>query len=194
MLYTDGSGLEMYETTFRGYDPQLGRFWQIDPLADISEDASPYSFGNNNPILYNDPYGLLSDSTHPQLFDAAYVSAKKKTTNVAADVAGAAEPAPRNAPSILKEDLTYEKYNAFHNTTVKFLGYDPDDPISVLEHTAVEKPTRWENFLYGPFYKGKNALGDRVYQKYYGGTAPAEGSFNRMEGVAELLKIRNMRS
>jgi RHS repeat-associated protein len=56
--FNDGSGLEMYSTDYRGYDPQLGRFWQIDPHANETEDFSPYAFANNNPISYNDPLGL----------------------------------------------------------------------------------------------------------------------------------------
>ncbi|MEQ9009296.1 MAG: RHS repeat-associated core domain-containing protein, partial [Ekhidna sp.] len=47
-----------YETLFRGYDPAIGRFMQIDPLADFLPGINPYQFAFNNPIGYNDPTGL----------------------------------------------------------------------------------------------------------------------------------------
>jgi RHS repeat-associated protein len=56
--FSDGGGLELYDAMFRMYDPQLGRFHKIDPLADFFDDLTPYNFAYNNPIYFNDPFGL----------------------------------------------------------------------------------------------------------------------------------------
>ena len=61
--FNDGNGLELYATEYRSYDPQIGRFHQIDPLADMAESWSTYTFSLDNPLLFNDPLGLTADST-----------------------------------------------------------------------------------------------------------------------------------
>jgi len=57
-VFSDGSGLDLYATDFSSYDAQIGRFHQVDMLTELNENWSPYSFAQNNPILYNDPFGL----------------------------------------------------------------------------------------------------------------------------------------
>jgi RHS repeat-associated protein len=64
--FSDGSGLEAYDANFRMYDPQIGRFWQQDPLADADESWSLYSFVHDNPISFNDPLGLDDSTAKPK--------------------------------------------------------------------------------------------------------------------------------
>jgi RHS repeat-associated protein len=56
--FSDGTGLELYETSFRSFDQQLGRFGQIDPLADEANYQSTYEYAGNLPNNLNDPTGL----------------------------------------------------------------------------------------------------------------------------------------
>lgn len=49
--------LYSYEAQYRNLDPQIGRFWQIDPQTEALESYSPYESMGNNPILNTDPLG-----------------------------------------------------------------------------------------------------------------------------------------
>ena len=46
-----------YTTEFRQYDPRLGRWLSLEPLARKYPEISPYTFSLNNPINLNDPNG-----------------------------------------------------------------------------------------------------------------------------------------
>jgi RHS repeat-associated protein len=54
----DELGLGIYFFKFRTYDPALGRFWQIDPLAGTYAHNSTYAFAENNVSSGTDLEGL----------------------------------------------------------------------------------------------------------------------------------------
>ena len=53
----DGLGLDLYDFHARQYDPLLGRFTSLDPMAASWDGVSPYAGMVNNPISYVDPDG-----------------------------------------------------------------------------------------------------------------------------------------
>jgi len=82
---TNEFDINLYETRYRGFDPQIGRFWQIDPLAGLSFELSPYNYGSNNPILRNDPLGLkdtIINNKSYNVLDNVTVTAKRRVPSV----------------------------------------------------------------------------------------------------------------
>ncbi|MCH5718259.1 RHS repeat domain-containing protein [Niabella hibiscisoli] len=57
-------GLELYDAVNRLYDPQLGRFWQVDEFGEANEEWTTFNFAINNPISFNDPFGLKEGPKH----------------------------------------------------------------------------------------------------------------------------------
>jgi len=58
--YEEDYGVDYYNTMFRTYDPQIGRFIGADVLTETSSGKSPYNFAGNDPIFYNDPIGAMA--------------------------------------------------------------------------------------------------------------------------------------
>ena len=64
--YNKDLGLNWMDFHNRQYDPQLGRFLSIDPLAEATVTVSPYAAMDNNPASNIDPLGLLPMPRHLQ--------------------------------------------------------------------------------------------------------------------------------
>jgi len=52
------NGLNWYNYGARFYDPQVGRWWSVDPMAENNVNVSPYDFVGGNPISRVDLFGL----------------------------------------------------------------------------------------------------------------------------------------
>ena len=54
----DEAGVDLDYMMARNYDPVIGRFMQIDPLADQFPGWTPYHYVHNNPLGLVDPTGM----------------------------------------------------------------------------------------------------------------------------------------
>ena len=59
-----GGKLDWYYFGARYYDPDIGRWLRVDPMADKFPNLSPYTYPYNNPIRYTDPTGMAGDDTN----------------------------------------------------------------------------------------------------------------------------------
>jgi uncharacterized protein RhaS with RHS repeats len=114
-------GLGWVQTAFRSYDPQLGRFHQIDLLTGIIPSINPYQYALNNPTTLSDPTGLLPESDEPSSRDPGGDSeddpgkGKKKANQ---------QQSAQTGPAFY-EDAYWERGGPGHKGMVKALDFFP---------------------------------------------------------------------
>jgi RHS repeat-associated protein len=71
-MLDEDADLNWLDYGFRSYDPQIGRFMQLDPLTDFYADLTPYQYSSNDPITNIDLDGLEGVKVVGQIGEEAF--------------------------------------------------------------------------------------------------------------------------
>ena len=109
--FGDGVGLEWYDYRHRIYDPQIGRFLQVDSLADKFPFLTPFQYASNDPIRNVDIDGLegipspLLLGTQQPIMRGPVVESMLETGAKISEVGGKAAEAGAKTPKFTQEQL-----------------------------------------------------------------------------------------
>lgn len=134
--------LDWYDVSARNYDPALGRWMNLDPLAKMMPEWSPYNFAFNNPIRYVDPLGLAPEDWVKKgdqwMWDENITSAEQATAAGYDDY---------RAPGSIIDNATINGERGNNGKSSVYLGQNASD----VSHT-------YPNSTITPFQVGKEWL------------------------------------
>ncbi|WP_050700224.1 RHS repeat domain-containing protein [Dysgonomonas sp. BGC7] len=160
-------GLNMYDYSARYYEPAIGRFTTVDPLAEKYYSIGPYAYVGNNPLKYIDPDGKAFGPPDPPYYAKPRFKtiAWAQSNKIKAWKIGATENNTNTITSAAfrfsrKLNVVGESKSGAFTNAVRHTTWQAIMTSEIDEKTAIEVGNAHENIEYAELkYEGVGAVG-----------------------------------
>jgi RHS repeat-associated protein len=170
--HSEELGLDL--APFRSYDPAIGRWLQIDPMAENHFNLNPYNHVMNNPMSYSDPLGLDTIPAGVMGATATVTAQRDRTGDAQIDETGQRQ--CTNCPTVVTGDAGLQSATG-SVVTARMSWFPIPGSVGGVEGVA--------SFV--PFYApGRNALDDFQNDRYW------SGGINAGIAISDAFLIRSI--